>query len=455
MTSITHTPFSRRSLLAASGGLATAAALTGCGGEDASRPGTTLEVSASPSEGTLEGEITIWNRSGDLFKVFDEAIKKFTAANPGVKVNHQAVDIDAKLANTLISGSGVPDGSFLDDAKVAGVAEHLYDLTSLIDPMVADVSSYKTSIATVDGKIYGVPWDLDPGLLFYREDLLDKAGVDPASLTTYDSLLDAADRLRVKTGSAGPIHLEKGAFLGQLWLEMFANQSGTSMTDQKGELRLDSDEYRRIFTWLKTVADEGLGSHAEYTGPEHLQLLENGTEALVPWAIWFTFAPEQLLKETRGLWRAMPLPTWTDGGATSGAMGGSSFIIPAKAKNPELAWHLFRFLCLDPAGAEAIYSPNDLYPGGLNTSVPSYIPAADPTKPLFEAPEALGGQDLWKVATEAGKTIPEAAPIPSWWPKSVDYLGNNLQRLIEKSIGVDEVITDSTEKIQKNLIARS
>ena len=109
----------------------------------ASRPAPRGGTSAAPSKlaapaalrvPSVKGEITIWNRSGDLFKVFDAAIGKFRAAYPGVKVNHQAVDIDAKLANTLISGTGVPDGSFWDDAKIGGQAEHLYDLTDLIAP---------------------------------------------------------------------------------------------------------------------------------------------------------------------------------------------------------------------------------------------------------------------------------------------------------------------------------
>ncbi|CAM5707773.1 hypothetical protein SVIOM342S_09983 [Streptomyces violaceorubidus] len=57
--------------------------------------------------------------------------------------------------------------------------EHLYDLTDLIAPYRDKTSAYKLSVNTVDGRIYGVPWDLDPGLLWYREDLLEDAGVDP------------------------------------------------------------------------------------------------------------------------------------------------------------------------------------------------------------------------------------------------------------------------------------
>ncbi|MFD0313164.1 ABC transporter substrate-binding protein [Streptomyces flavalbus] len=446
----------RRSVLR--GALGVGALAAGVGPLAACAPGSTgaeppkLSGTAGPS---AKGEITIWNRSGDLFKVFDAAIDEFRKAYPGIKVNHQAVDIDAKLANTLITGADLPDGSFWDDAKIGSQAEHLYDLTDLIEPYRARTSPYKLSVNTVDGRIYGVPWDLDPGLLWYREDLLEDAGVDPAGLTTYDDLLDAARALKEKNPEAGPIHLDKDPFLGQLWLEMLANQQGTSLADAEGRVRLDSKEYRTILTWVRSAVDEDLVTHAEYLKQADLAALEDGRQALVPWAVWWSFAPQQLLKKTKGKWRAAPLPAWTPGGPRSGAMGGSSFIIPAKAKNPELAWLLYEFLCFKEPGYSAVYGPGSVYPGGLNTSVPSYTPARRPDTPLFEPVAALGGQDLWKVAVDAAASIPAAAPIPAWWAKSVDYLGNDLQRLMEGDMTPDDVIDDATRKIQRNLVDRA
>ncbi|WP_033337822.1 extracellular solute-binding protein [Catenuloplanes japonicus] len=455
MSTPIHSALTRRSLLrgaAGAGALAAAGgALAACGGTDNSSP-TALTASDS---GPLSGSITIWSRSGDLFKVFDAAIAKFRAANPGVTVDHQAVDIDAKLANTLISGAGVPDGSFWDDAKIAGQAEHLYDLSALIAPYRDQIAPQKLSVNTVDGKVFGVPWDLNPGLLYYRADLLEQAGVDPAGLATYDDLLTASRALRERNAQAKPIHLDADPFLGQLWLEMLANQQGTSLSDDKGALRLDSPEYRRIFTWIKQAVDDKLVTHTPYLKPADLAALEDGTQAFVPWAIWFDFAPQTLLSRTKGLWRAAPLPAWTPGGARSGAMGGSSFVIPAKAKNPELAWRLYEFMTVKTDGISSVYGPSATYPGGLNTSIPAYLPAADPAKPLFQPIEALGGQDLWKVATEAAKTIPAAAPIPAWWAKSVDYLGDNLQRLIQGQMTPDDVIAESTTQIQRNLVDRA
>lgn len=408
----------------------------------------------APDTESPAGEITIWNRSGDLFQVFDGVIDRFNEKYPDVVVNHEAVDIDARLQSTLITGSEVPDGVFLDDAKVSSYTEHLWDLTDVLDPYAADIAPQKLDVNTVAGGIYGVPFDLDPGLLYYNSVALDEAGIDPTAIETYDDLLDAARAYKEFKPEAGPIHLEQSPFLGQLQLEMYASQLGTSLADADGELRLDSPEYERILTFLDTVRAEDLGTRAEYLGPTDIAELENGNQVFYPWAIWFSFAPEQLLTDTAEAWRAMELPAWDAGGARSGAMGGASFVIPREAENPELAWLFYEFLMFDEAGYSAVWGSNDIYPGGLITSIPSYLPAADPDSPLFEPVPALGGQDLWRVATSAGAQIPGGTPIPSWWEGAVDYLGNDIQRMLDGDLTPAEVIERSSEEIQVNLVDR-
>lgn len=408
----------------------------------------------APAEDSPSGEITIWNRSGDLFKVFDAVIDDFNEKYPDITVNHEAVDIDAKLQNALITGTDVPDGVFLDDAKVAGFSEYLWNLNTVMEPYVVDIAPQKTEVNTVDGALYGVPFDLDPGLLFYNEAALSEAGVDATQIETYDDLLEAARQYKAARPESGPIHLEQSGFLGQLQLEMYASQFGTSLADDNGELRLDSPQYEQILTWLDTVQSEGLGTRAEFVTPGDIETLEAGEQVFYPWAIWFTFATQQLLPETTGDWRAMPLPAWEEGGARSGAMGGSSFVLPKDGENADLAWLFYEFLMFDEVGYTAVWGPNDVYPQGLNTSIPSYLPAADPEKPLFGEVEALGGQDLWRTAVEAGREIPGTGPIPSWWAGSVEYLGNNVQLMFDDQLTPREVLEQSTADIQSNLVDR-
>ena len=449
-----HQHLSRRSLRLGAVGLAAAVTigLTACGPSIGGEDDSTSAKLAAPSE--TSGEITIWDRSGDLFEVFEGVIEKFNEKYPDITVNHEAVDIGAKLQNTLITSTDVPDGVFLDDQLVAGYADYLWDLSDVLEPYVGDIAQQKLDVNTVDGSIYGVPWDLDPGLLFYNATALEEAGIDAESIETYDDLLDAAAAYKVFRPDAAPIHLEQSAFLGQLQLEMYASQLGTSISDENGELRLDSPEYEQILGWLDTVQQQGLGTRAEYLGPTDIATLESGQQVFYPWSIWFDFAPQQLLPETSGDWRAMPLPAWEDGGARSGAMGGSSFIIPKDGANSDLAWLFYEFLVFDPEGYAAVYGPNDIYPNGLNTSIPSYGPAADPDAPLFGTVEALGGQDLWKTAVEAGSEIPGGVPTPTWWAGAVDYLGNNIQKMLDGTMTPAEVIEVSTTDIQTNLVDR-
>jgi len=428
------------------------ALLAGCGGTGGdSNSSSRLQA---PSASSPSGEITIWDREGDLFQVFDATIKEFNKKYPNIVVHHEAVDIGAKLQNTLITGTDVPDGVFLDDQLVAGYAEHLWDLTDVLKPYIKDIAKQKVDVNSTKAGIFGVPFDLDPGLLFYNETALKAAGIDATKIKTYDDLLQAARDYKKAVPDAGPIHLEQGAWLGQLQLEMYASQLGTSIADKDGKLRIDSKEYRQILGFLDTVSKEGLGTRAEYLGPTDIETLEAGKQVFYPWAIWFSFATQQLLTKTSGDWRAMELPAWKSGGPRSGAMGGSSFILPKAGKNSQLAWLFYKFLMFDEAGYTSVYGPNSVYPGGLNTSIPSYLPAANPAKPLFKPIDAMGGQDLWAVATAAGKQIPGGAPIPTWWSAAVDYLGNNVQKMLDGTMTLDQVISQSSSDIQKNLIDR-
>lgn len=108
----------------------------------------------------------------------------------------------------------------------------------------------------------------------------------------------------------------------------------------------------------------------------------------------------------------------------------------------------------DEAGYTAVYEPNEVYPGGINTSIPAYQPAANPSNPLFKPVAELGNQDLWGIAIEAGKQIPGGVPTPRWWDGAVEYLGNNVQKMLDQELSPQEVLEQSTKDIQTNLIDR-
>ena len=59
------------------------------------------------------------------------------------------------------------------------------------------------SLATVNEKVYGIPWLGHSMCLLYNKTLLERAGVDPASITDMDSFLAAIHTIADETGTGG------------------------------------------------------------------------------------------------------------------------------------------------------------------------------------------------------------------------------------------------------------
>jgi multiple sugar transport system substrate-binding protein len=72
----------------------------------------------------------------------------------------------------------------------------LYDLTDALGAGKDDFYSSALSTRTVDGRIYGIPMENEPVLMFYGVKAFEKAGLSEGDLPkTWDQLLDVSDKL--------------------------------------------------------------------------------------------------------------------------------------------------------------------------------------------------------------------------------------------------------------------
>ncbi|HEY5743189.1 MAG TPA: ABC transporter substrate-binding protein, partial [Terrimicrobiaceae bacterium] len=127
---------------------------------------------------------------------------QFEKQNPGVKIDWQFLENEAfkaKLPTTLQSGErphifySWAGGVFIDQAR-AGV---LTDITqSMEGEWAASLSPTGVKAFTYDGKVYGAPLKTSLEILWYNKALLEKAGVDPASLATWSGFLEAVKKCK-------------------------------------------------------------------------------------------------------------------------------------------------------------------------------------------------------------------------------------------------------------------
>lgn len=138
-------------------------------------------------------------------ELMNEAVKEYEAANPGVKIELPFLENEAFKAKltTLLQSPDAPDvfhswggGVFAEQAK-AGVLRPIEGVLSQEakdDQGTAGVSAFTAA----DGHIYGIARDVSEVVLWYNKKLFADAGVDPASLSTWDGFLAAVQSFKDK-----------------------------------------------------------------------------------------------------------------------------------------------------------------------------------------------------------------------------------------------------------------
>lgn len=194
-------------------GLALTGTLAACG----SGSGSTATASGN-------GTYTFW----DPYPQFDGSsdwvkLVESCGTKAGVKVKRSGFDTSDLTSKTLLAAQQghAPDVIVIDNPVISTLADA--GVLTTTDDLGLDASPFAkniTAAGVLDGKTYGVPIGANTLALYYNADLLAKAGVDPASVTSWDGLNAALAKLKAK-GSKGitfsGIGTEEGSFQFLPW----------------------------------------------------------------------------------------------------------------------------------------------------------------------------------------------------------------------------------------------
>ncbi|MGW9632358.1 ABC transporter substrate-binding protein [Agromyces sp. NPDC055520] len=347
----------------------------------------------------VSGEITVW--SWDVAATaLDRLGDEFEADHPDTTVNVVDVGYDNaydKLSVGLQAGSGLPDVVTIETDRAPGYINEfptgLADLTPVLGEAEDEFDPFKWSAQSdADGALKVAPWDSGTVGLFYRADYFDEAGIDPASIETWDDLIAAGEQIKATTGHT-LLSLDVATGGG---FQMLLQQQGQGLFDDDGDVTVNSPEAVEALTLLQTLNDKGLLKNVKgWDG--RVTSAKDGDSAVTPEAVWWIGTLLGDAPELSGTYGVAELPAFAPGGVRTSNSGGSGLAVPTQAKNPQLAAAFVDYVLADADNQASMMVNEGLFP--------SYLPALQ-NEYFTEPQEYFGGQPVYALFAEQTANIP-------------------------------------------------
>ncbi|WP_406048832.1 ABC transporter substrate-binding protein [Kribbella sp. NBC_00889] len=400
---------SRRRFLAGLTGLAAGGVLAGCGGN------------GNAGGGGGKNGLTFLNWEQVKGNPLEQAIQAFEKES-GTKVTIQpavTTEYDTKM-RTLIAGGSPPDVMRINDDFVRGFSTQgaLLDLNPYIEKDKLDTSAFAKETYEFPKQPDGshTAWVLgyEPRLIFYNADLFKQAGV-PLPPTTWSpdgwTWADFADRAKKLTDPAKKqygalVYLDTG--YEQTFTVNHGSQTGIFSPDGTKFTLPDAKEVEAL-QWATDLTCKDKVQppwSALQQDNAETQMFAQGKLAMM----FATFGTVPYLRTTVKdfTWDVAAPPADVEQKTESSVI---VFCIPKKAKNPDQAWELLKYLASEEGGktllqggaftpinnkAAAQLAPNGKMPAhiGLFAEAAKHLAATNQTK------NTLGARELYRPALD-------------------------------------------------------
>jgi multiple sugar transport system substrate-binding protein len=278
-------------------------------------------------------------------EVVQELVRDFVREYPGTPVRVQQMPWSAaheKLL-TAIVGRATPDLAQMGNTWIP----EMVTLGALapVGAGLPDRSYFPGIVATnlVGDTLFGVPWYVDTRVLFYRRDILARAGY-AVMPDTWEGWREAMQAMkRVMAPGAFPIFLPINEWPPMVILGL---QQGAALVTEEGFGGFRQPAYARAFAFLLSLYRDGLAAPVSNTEMANLyQEFARGSFAMYitgPWNLG-EFR-RRLPPELADAWATAPLPGPT--GAASGVSlaGGSSLVVFRASRHRARALQLIEYL---------------------------------------------------------------------------------------------------------------
>lgn len=284
---------------------------------------------------------------------------------------------------------------------------------------------------TFKGKIWAVPWYTDAGMLYYRKDLLDEAGLKPP--TTWNDLVATATRLQ--TPERYGLVFQGAQYEGLIcdMLEYMWGNNG-NVLDKDGNVVLDSPENVAALQFVidciykYKIAPPSVKTFKE---DQCLQAFRAGSAVFQrnwPYVWGLTQRPREKLLGKVGV---VPVPH-SDTGKSAACLGGWNIMISKYSKHPDEAWKFTDFITSERAQKIRFMDAARL-----------------PTRTaVYEDPEVVGAHPHSTAFLDIFK-LSRPRPVTPYYSKLSDIMQIQIHKAISQEIDAATALRNAAQEIRK------
>ncbi|MGC9542278.1 ABC transporter substrate-binding protein [Streptomyces sp. UG1] len=341
---------------------------------------------------------------------YEKIVDQWNAAHPDIKVTFKKIPSGGKGGYTQISNAiTAGEGPCLAQIEYQAIPSMLVknavmDITKYVSDGMGKYVPSAVSASSIGGKVYGVPVDVGPMVLYYRKDLFAKYGITkpPATWAEYKAAAE-------KVADADP-SVKFGTQLNEgNDLAAYSLQTGQSWYSTQGDswtVSIDNPGTRKVAEFWQDLKDKGLvAKTGNAWDPKFNKAATAGKVLTFVNASWAAGGLKSDLKALSGKWAVAPMPTWEAGDGKSSSNGGSATSVMTGCKTPSEAAQFAAFLSGDPQAVKTGIAAG-LYPA-------SKAGQDDPS--LEEGDPYFGGQKVGEVYKAS------AAQVPDTWTNGPTY----------------------------------
>ncbi|BDI20287.1 putative ABC transporter-binding protein [Nostoc cf. commune SO-36] len=279
-------------------------------------------------------------------------IRDFEAENPGIRINLVEGPNATNLLEDLYTSSFILGESPYDLINMDVIWTSKFAAAGWLLPLgdriskqeLAAFSSQDVEGGRYQDKLYRIPVRSDVGMLYYREDLIKQAGLQPPE--TFDDLMRISQVLQKKKQVNWGYVWQGRQYEGlvAMFAEVLKGFGGFWVNPDTLEVGLDRPETLRAIEFLRSTVKEGVSPPGVTTYQEEdtRRLFQNGQVAFLrSWPYAWPLAQAEN-SPIRGKIAIKPM-VHAPGQTGAACLGGWGLGIAKSSKHPEEAWKAIQY----------------------------------------------------------------------------------------------------------------